>query len=126
MLVLLLISIRPPLWKSPSLLLASVLMTTLLASPYLYNYDFLLLLVPFALLADSTIGRIAVIIFCVSSTFALGKNYGIWLAALAARPLISGRCHALLAQIVDEQHPVPGELVGVIPHAGHDRPFVQS
>jgi hypothetical protein len=70
-LVVLLISIRPRLWKSPSLLLASVLMITILASPYLYNYDFILLLVPFALLADSTIRRIAVITFCIGSTFAL-------------------------------------------------------
>jgi hypothetical protein len=38
--------------KSPALLLASALVVTLLASPYLYNYDFILLLVPFAILIN--------------------------------------------------------------------------
>jgi hypothetical protein len=36
--------------QSPDLLLTSALLITLLASPYLYNYDFILLLVPFATL----------------------------------------------------------------------------
>src|SRR6185436_6074882 len=36
--------------KSPALLVAFTLLITLLVSPYLYNYDFILLLVPFAIL----------------------------------------------------------------------------
>jgi hypothetical protein len=38
------------LWKPHELLLTFTLLVTLLVSPYLYNYDFLLLLVPFAVL----------------------------------------------------------------------------
>jgi hypothetical protein len=44
---------RTALLKSPELLLTTVLSITLLSSPYLYNYDFLLLLVPFAALTDT-------------------------------------------------------------------------
>ena len=36
--------------KSPELFLSTALLITLLVSPYLYNYDFILLLVPFAIL----------------------------------------------------------------------------
>jgi hypothetical protein len=63
--------IRPPLWKSPTLLLASALIVTILASPYLYNYDFILLLVPFALLVNSNIERIVIAICYLGSTFVL-------------------------------------------------------
>jgi hypothetical protein len=42
--------IRKPLMRSPEVLVASALLVTLLVSPYLYNYDFILLLVPFAVL----------------------------------------------------------------------------
>jgi hypothetical protein len=38
------------LWKFHEFLLSAALLVTLLVSPYLYNYDFLLLLVPFAVL----------------------------------------------------------------------------
>ena len=41
---------RSVLLKSPALLIPFTLLITLLVSPYLYNYDFILLLVPFALL----------------------------------------------------------------------------
>ena len=51
-LVLMFASARTTLLKSPALLLASALVITLLASPYLYNYDFILLLVPFAILIN--------------------------------------------------------------------------
>ena len=44
--------IRESLLKSPELLVTSALLVTLLVSPYLYNYDFILLLVPFAVLAN--------------------------------------------------------------------------
>jgi hypothetical protein len=43
--------IRKNLSGSPVTLLTSTLLITLLVSPYLYNYDFILLLVPFAVLA---------------------------------------------------------------------------
>ena len=45
--------IRKSLTKSPELLVTSALLVTLLVSPYLYNYDFILLLVPFAILVNS-------------------------------------------------------------------------
>ena len=47
-------TIRKSLIRSPELLLTSALLATLLISPYLYNYDFILLLVPFAILVNST------------------------------------------------------------------------
>jgi hypothetical protein len=53
-LVLMFASTRNALLKSPALLLASALVITLLVSPYLYNYDFILLLVPFAILINSS------------------------------------------------------------------------
>jgi hypothetical protein len=45
--------IRKSLFRSPELLVTSALLITLLVSPYLYNYDFILLLVPFAVLIQS-------------------------------------------------------------------------
>jgi hypothetical protein len=45
--------IRRSLFKAPELLVTSSMLVTLLASPYLYNYDFILLLVPFAVLIHS-------------------------------------------------------------------------
>ena len=42
--------VRSSLLKSPAFLMMSALLITLLVSPYLYNYDFILLLVPFAVL----------------------------------------------------------------------------
>ena len=52
LLVILLILFFPlrSLFRSPDFLLSAALLVTLLVSPYLYNYDFLLLLVPFAVL----------------------------------------------------------------------------
>jgi alpha-1,2-mannosyltransferase len=44
---------RKSLLRSPELLVTSALMATLLVSPYLYNYDFILLLVPLAVLLNS-------------------------------------------------------------------------
>jgi hypothetical protein len=51
-LVFLFLLIRRSLLKSPGILVASALLVTLLVSPYLYNYDFILLLVPFAVLVN--------------------------------------------------------------------------
>jgi hypothetical protein len=56
----------------PALLLTSALLITLLASPYLYNYDFILLLVPFAILANSSlVDKIVVLVCHLVPTFAL-------------------------------------------------------
>lgn len=58
-------SIRKSFLKSPEFLTASALMVTLLVSPYLYNYDFILLLVPFAVILNSS-GRIEKIVVLLS------------------------------------------------------------
>jgi hypothetical protein len=62
---------RKVLFESPALLVASALMTTILASPYLYNYDFLLLLVPFAILTESKLERVVIAVCYIGSTLAL-------------------------------------------------------
>lgn len=60
-------------FRSHELVLTVALLVTLLVSPYLYNYDFLLLLVPFAVLAGKTsLGQIVLVILCyLIPTFAL-------------------------------------------------------
>ncbi len=72
-LTIVVILIRPPLWKTPALLLTSVLMVTIVASPYLYNYDFTLLLVPFAILAykSNLVEKIILLLCYLVPTFAL-------------------------------------------------------
>jgi hypothetical protein len=51
--------------SSPEFLLTAALLITLLVSPYLYNYDFLLLLVPFAVLVkQGNLVRIILILAC--------------------------------------------------------------
>jgi hypothetical protein len=70
-LLALLFFLRRGVLKSPTLLLTSALMVTILASPYLYNYDFLLLLVPFALLTESNFERLVVAVCYLGSTFVL-------------------------------------------------------
>ena len=65
--------IRNVLLKSPALLIPFTLLSTLLVSPYLYNYDFILLLVPFALLVkDGDIVQKIVMMSCyLVPTFAI-------------------------------------------------------
>lgn len=66
--------VRSALLKSPALLLTSSLMITLLVSPYLYNYDFLLLLVPFAVLLNSNrdiMNKIIIVACLLVPTFAI-------------------------------------------------------
>jgi len=68
------LAVRRRLLKSPALMLTSTLLITLLVSPYLYNYDFILLLVPFAVLINvkgSILQKIIVIICYLVPTFAL-------------------------------------------------------
>ena len=63
---------RKMLMQAPELLLTSALLITLLASPYLYNYDFILLLVPFAVLATRNIAQKLIVLVChLVPTFAL-------------------------------------------------------
>ena len=52
--------------KEPALLLNMALVSTLLVSPYLFNYDFVLLLIPFAVLLDKNhdIVQIIIVILC--------------------------------------------------------------
>jgi hypothetical protein len=50
---------------SHEFLLTAALLITLLVSPYLYNYDFLLLLVPFAVLArQGNLFQIFIVLIC--------------------------------------------------------------
>ena len=62
-----------PSLKTPEFLLTAALLTTLLVSPYLYNYDFLLLLVPFAVLPkQGNLVQIIIVLICYfSPSFAL-------------------------------------------------------
>jgi hypothetical protein len=63
---------RSALSQFPEIFLTSAILVTLLASPYLYNYDFILLLVPFAILASGNlIEKIAVLACHLVPTFAL-------------------------------------------------------
>jgi hypothetical protein len=87
------LSIRRPLLRSHELLLSAALLTTLIASPYLYNYDFLLLLVPFAVLsAKSNLLQKVVILFCyLLPTLALilyGRNGNISLIVVSFAMLL--------------------------------------
>jgi hypothetical protein len=61
------------LWKPHELLLTAALLVTLLVSPYLYNYDFLMLLVPFAVLIHKSnfVEKILVLLSYLVPTFAL-------------------------------------------------------
>ena len=65
--------------KSHEMLLSAALLVTLLVSPYLYNYDFLLLLVPFAILIPKSnlLEKIILFLCYLVPTFALilyGRN----------------------------------------------------
>ena len=63
---------RKKLIQTPELLLTSAMLITLLASPYLYNYDFILLLVPFAVLVrGSFLEKIVVLVCHLVPTIAL-------------------------------------------------------
>ncbi len=74
--------------KSHELLLSAALLVTLLVSPYLYNYDFLLLLVPFAVLISKStrVQKIIVLLCYLVPTFALivyGRNGNISLVMVS-------------------------------------------
>ena len=79
--------------RSPELFLSMALLVTLLVSPYLYNYDFLLLLVPFAVLVVQAhpVEKI-ILLFCyLIPTFALllyGRNGNISLILVSIVMLV--------------------------------------
>jgi hypothetical protein len=69
-------------------LLSAALLVTLLVSPYLYNYDFLLLLVPFVVLIPqgNLLQKIVVLLCYLIPTFALifyGRNGNFSLIAVS-------------------------------------------
>jgi hypothetical protein len=92
LLVLLFCALRAGL-KSPELLLCAALLVTLVVSPYLYNYDYLLLLVPFAVLFRSgpwTVNVVILLCYLVP-TFAIlvyGRDGNLSLAAASLVMLI--------------------------------------
>lgn len=61
-LVALVVQSRSKFSKEPVLLLNLALCATLLVSPYLFNYDFVLLLIPFAVLLDKRPGVVQIVI----------------------------------------------------------------
>lgn len=95
---------------SHELLLSAALLVTLLVSPYLYNYDFLLLLIPFAILiSKGNIGQKIIVILCyLIPSVALilyGRDGNISLIIVSAvmmlllyarvkNPVIDGTAHA--------------------------------
>lgn len=86
---------------SYELLLSGALLVTLLISPYLYNYDFLLLLVPFAVLMNhsSLVQKIIVLLCYLLPTFALllyGRegNISLIVVSLVMLALLYVRTHA--------------------------------
>lgn len=84
--------------KNHEWLLSAALLITLLVSPYLYNYDFLLLLVPFAVLSMQSSLVEKIILFCcyLLPTFLLilyerGGNISLILVALVTLVLLYRR-----------------------------------
>lgn len=84
--------------KSHELLLSAALLVTLLVSPYLYNYDYLLLLIPFAIMIGngSWLRRIIVVLCYLVPTFAIllyGRegNISLLVASLAMMAVLYAR-----------------------------------
>ena len=81
-LVLIFGTIGSRLLKSPDYLLNVSILIVLLANPHLYNYDFILLLIPFALLAEEShswlerIGLILLYLFPFFAIVAFGRSIG--------------------------------------------------
>jgi hypothetical protein len=87
--------------KAYELLLSTALLITLLISPYLYNYDFLLLLVPFAvLLPQSNLAEKIILLICyLTPTFALllygrAGNISLIVVSIVMLVLLYARTHA--------------------------------
>jgi hypothetical protein len=81
-LILLFGLIRSRLLKLPDYLLNVSILIVLLANPHLYNYDFILLLIPFALLAEASrswferIGLILLYLFPFFAIVKFGRSLG--------------------------------------------------
>ena len=91
--------------KSHESLLNIALLITLLVSPYLYNYDFLLLLVPFAVLMNNSalLEKIIVLLCYLVPTFALllyGRegNISLLVVSFVMLILLYARTHAETAK----------------------------
>jgi hypothetical protein len=94
--------------KAHELLLSAALLITLLVSPYLYNYDFLLLLVPFAVLMNnsSLLQKILVFLCYLVPTFALllyGRegNISLIVVSLVMLILLYARMRSMRNQVID-------------------------
>jgi hypothetical protein len=95
----LLVYITRSFFKSQAVLLNLALLVTLFISPYLYNYDFLLLLVPFALLIykGHLLQKILVFLCYLIPSFALimyGRSGNISLIAVSVVMLLLLFAHA--------------------------------
>lgn len=97
---------RKALLNSHELLLTSALLVTLLVSPYLYNYDFLLLLVPFAVFttkgnAAHTVVVIACYLVPTLAILFLGRdgNISLLIAAIGLALLLYGRLGKLVIDV---------------------------
>lgn len=92
----LLFVIRPPLWRNHPLFLNAALIITLSASPYLYNYDYVMLLIPMLWLAGEKIKPLeglilgAVIILPLFAILLYGRdgNYSFGLTLLTTAALL--------------------------------------
>jgi len=79
--------------KSHELLLSAALLITLLVSPYLYNYDFLLLLIPFVVLINkSSLAQKVIVLICyllpTSAIILFGRDGNISLIAVSIVMLV--------------------------------------
>jgi len=105
------------LWKPHVLLLTAAVLVTLLVSPYLYNYDYLMLLVPFAILINdgNLTEKIFVILCYLAPTFALilyGRNGNLSLivATIVLLILLYARAKNLSLTPVDVRHTIQSTI----------------
>jgi len=92
----------------PELLLSTALLITLLISPYLYNYDFLLLLVPFAVLLPQSnlVEKIILLICYLIPTFALllygrAGNISLIVVSIVMLILLYARMRTMRNPVID-------------------------
>jgi hypothetical protein len=100
-------------FKSHELLLSAALLVTLLVSPYLYNYDFLLLLVPFAVLASkgSLPQKLVVLVCYLAATLSLlllgrAGNSALILVAVALTALLYIRARTPSLTFPGQRHTI--------------------
>jgi hypothetical protein len=101
------------LWKPHEMLLTAALLVTLLVSPYLYNYDFLMLLVAFAVLSYKTspVEKTIVILCYLVPSFALiqygrSGNVSLIIVTFIMFILLFVRARKLSLTPVDERHTI--------------------